>query len=188
LLIVFGFTFFISDIRKKEGMQNFFDKRVLLLVKLLYPILLTGYLYILVALERVLFFDWVGFFLTSAAFLLVWRAKRDLGKAHTWAGHFLEKPILVTSGVYAYTRNPMYTAIYLFMAGAFFTVVSHASVFLTVIMSLAVLGIAVFLAIAARKEAQLLREIFKEKFISYEQHVSAFFLVPKLRRDKPREI
>ena len=35
-------------------------------------------------------------------------AKRALGKAHTFTGQYLERPELVTRGVYSITRNPLY--------------------------------------------------------------------------------
>ena len=112
--------------------------------------------------------DIIGFILLNISIILfafalasfkdAWRIGVDHKKTNT----------LITTGVFKYTRNPTYLAIFLLFLGYF---LSYANFFF--------LGSVLFIFFAfnhqIRKEEKLLELLFKESYLDYKKHTSKYF-------------
>jgi len=172
--VIVVFTAFISDFRKKGGMVPLMKKELILLLKLLYLAPLIAYGYVLHTMRSVFVSDFVALALTLLGTILVAKARVDLGTHHVWTGYFLETKTLVTTGVYAFLRHPLYTGICLFIWGGLITVVSRAPWLLNVIVLASVSYIQAFLCVAAAKETRILEQEHGHQFITYRSEVHAF--------------
>ncbi len=107
LFLVYG-----MDVRRKAGARNFVAPEWQLLIKLCALVLIAGFAWIVATMRAPGLIDWLalGLGATGAAFVVA--AKRALGDAHTFTGQHLESPRLVTDGVYALTRNPLYFGVF----------------------------------------------------------------------------
>jgi protein-S-isoprenylcysteine O-methyltransferase Ste14 len=181
-VVVGIFAFFISDFRFKKGMTPLLNQRIARGVKLLYPLLLVGYLYVLITLTAVFALDLVALALTTLGTFVVVKGKLDLGTSHTWAGYKKAGTELVTHGIYAYIRHPMYTGICLFILGTVITVVLHAAPILSVPLILATTLIVIFLVRAASEETRALEREFGEAFRAYRKRTHAS--IPFVARNK----
>jgi protein-S-isoprenylcysteine O-methyltransferase Ste14 len=108
-----------------------------------------------------------------------------LGEAvRVWAaGHLYKNERVVTSGPYAYVKNPLYLGTFLIMVGLCMMASNYI---------LLALGVAVFVGYYApfkqRRESDRLRERFGDAWVRYDREVPAY--VPRLtpypgREDKP---
>jgi protein-S-isoprenylcysteine O-methyltransferase Ste14 len=125
--VLLVFSIFISDFRKEKGITPLVSERLTLLMKTSYFVPLIAFVYVLIKLNIVLSFDIVTLGLTFIGTAIVVRAKLDLSRHHTWTGYCLHGSKFTTKGIYAYIRHPIYTGIYVFVIGGFFTVIPHAS-------------------------------------------------------------
>ena len=98
----------------------------------------------------------------SSGTVLVASARRDIGRSYTWTGYHLEHPLLVTRGVYARVRHPIYQGIWLFMAGGTLTVFGRVSLAAHVVAGLALVYIGAFLTVAASRETRYLAAVIGE--------------------------
>lgn len=181
LLILLTFLVFISDLRKKEGMKPLLSSSLTLFAKVFYLGALGYYGYMVTTLERLLISDFIAIGLAFLGMLLVVKAKRDLGRSHTWAGYFMGSSKLIVEGIYAWIRHPVYTGIYIFILGGLSMLIPRAGGFS--ILGIAILSacIMAFLAIVARLETKLLIKELGEEFLAYQRQVHAFL---PLRRYK----
>ena len=118
-IVFLTFTFFISDIRRKEGMSPLISDRFIITMELCYLILLCNYGYMLITLDLLLPSDFGALAMTSLGTFIVMKAKTDLRRHHTWAGYHFKTTKLMTKGIYAFIRHPIYTGIYIFTLGGF---------------------------------------------------------------------
>lgn len=168
------FAFFISDFRRKPNMAPLIDRRLTLLTKLCYPIPTAINFYVLFSMDRLHPVDLLSLVLNALGAFLVVRAKRDLGEWHTWTGYGATQTQLVRSGIYGVMRHPLYTGIYLFIAGSLTLAARHAAWPLVVVMTVTLGYIMVFLAAAARREDRLLQGQFGAEHGAYRAQVHAF--------------
>lgn len=174
ILILAVFAAFISDFRRKPNMAPLIDRRLTLLMKLSYPIPTAINFYVLFTLDRLIPVDWLSLALNALGAFLVVRAKRDLGAWHTWTGYGSTQTQLVRRGVYGVMRHPLYTGIYLFIAGSLTLAAAHAAWYWVVLMAVTLGYIMAFLAVAARREDRLLRQQFGAAHAAYQAQVHAF--------------
>ena len=105
------------DVRRKAGARDFVAPAWQRLMKLC-ALLLRGFAWLVVAMRGPGMIDWLGLALAASGTAFVVAAKRALGDAHTFTGQHLERPRLVTHGVYAITRNPLYLGVFQCELGA----------------------------------------------------------------------
>ena len=175
------FLVFISDVRTKRRMIPLMTRRVVIGIRLWYPMILGTYGYAVGTLHRLFAYDWIALAITSLATALVVKAKLDLAGQHTWAGFFLEGPQLTIRGAYSWIRHPLYTGIYMFALGGGGTIVLHERAGITAVTCLGLLCIMAFLAAAARREDQALERQLGDEFLQYKTRVHAFLPIRKWR-------
>lgn len=112
------FVYYGMDIRHKKGTQNFVAPHWLILMKLCSFMLIGAFVWFMLATNSIGVIDWLSLALMSSGTALILAAKRALGTAHTFTGQHLEKPSLVTHGVYTFTRNPLYFGVFQCEVGA----------------------------------------------------------------------
>jgi protein-S-isoprenylcysteine O-methyltransferase Ste14 len=181
LFFLIVFTFFISDFRNKKGKTPLVNKKLVLLIKFFYSIPIFIYIYVLFYLTEIYFHSYIGLFLTFIGTFLVTKAKIDLGKYHTWAGHILSSTKMVTHGIYALIRHPLYTGISVFIIGGITVAIKNNpfSLFLTIIILIIIVFLKLFLIFSAKKESIFLQEKFGEIYMKYRNRVHAFLPIRK---------
>src|SRR5262249_18338395 len=103
LFLVYG-----MDVRRKAGARSFVAPAWQGLHKLCALVLIGGLAWLIAVMHRPDAIDWLALSLGAVGAGFVVAGKRALGDAHTFAGQHKEGTRLVTSGVYAITRNPLY--------------------------------------------------------------------------------
>ncbi len=177
VLILAVFALFISDFRRRPNMIPLIDRRLTLLMKLSYPIPTAINFYVLFTMDRLHPLDFVSLALNALGAFLVVRAKRDLGTRHTWTGYGSTQTQLVSDGIYAVMRHPLYAGIYLFIAGSLALAARHAAWYLFVLMAVTLGYIMVFLAVATQREDRLLHAQFGEMYEMYRARVPMFLSI-----------
>jgi protein-S-isoprenylcysteine O-methyltransferase Ste14 len=177
------FFYYGYDMKRRDNWKTLAPNRSIILMKLMAVVLgLILYSSILV-IKTVNATDFIAlaFFVLGA--LLVRSAKRELEKnqAFTWTGYALEKPNLVTSGVYAFIRHPLYTGVYLTEIGGVLVVIRRTTEWFPeqalIINSLLIAGLTYamfFNSLLARKESQNLETLFGRSYKIYSQKVHPF--------------
>ncbi|MDD4896660.1 MAG: methyltransferase [Atribacterota bacterium] len=175
------FTFFVSDFRNKKGMLPLINIKIVSILKLFYLVPIFVYIYVIINMKNMFFHNYIGLFCTFSGAFLVAKAKIDLGKYHTWAGHMLSSTKIITSGIYAFIRHPLYTGIYMFMIGGIMIGIKNNpfSLFATVIIIAFLVMIKAFLGFSAAQESKFLQEVFGDIFVKYKREVHAFLPIRK---------
>lgn len=176
LLVLFVFAFFISDFRSKKGMLLLVNKKLIFVIKVFYSVPIFIYMYVIINMENIFIQTYIGIILNFIGSFLVAKAKIDLGKYHTWTGHILSSTRIITDGIYAFIRHPLYTGIYAFIIGAIImSINNHPFSFYSIaIIMVFIFSIMIFLAIIALRESDFLHEKFGKDFIDYKKQVHAF--------------
>ncbi len=175
------FTFFISDFRNKKGMLPLLNKKIVSIVKYSYFIPVFIYAYVILNLEGIFLYSYIGLLLTFSGAFLVAKAKIDLGAYHTWAGHILSSTRIITHGIYALIRHPLYTGIAIFISGGIVVAINNNpfSFFISIIIITFLITMIFFLAFSATRESIFLHKIFGDIFIEYKNQVHAFLPIKK---------
>ena len=175
------FTFYISDFRNKKGMIPIINKKLTFFLKIFYFVPIFIYLYVIINLKDIFIHTYLGLFFTFLGLYLVSKAKIDLGKYHTWAGHLLHSTKMITEGIYAFIRHPLYTGIFTFITGAIIlSIDNNPFTFLsTTIIIIFVFLIVIFLVISALREDKFLEKKFGDNFNKYKKRVHPCFPVRK---------
>ena len=175
------FTFFISDFRNKKGMLPLLNEKIVSIIKYFYFIPVFIYVYVILNLEDIYLYSYIGLLFTFGGSFLVAKAKIDLGIYHTWAGHILSSTRIITHGIYALIRHPLYTGIGIFIFGGIIVAINNNpfSFFISVIIITLLIIINFFLALSASRESIFLQEMFGEMFLEYKKQVHAFLPIRK---------
>ena len=192
VLLLVVFVRYGMDIRKKPGARSFVWNGWQVLMKACSFSLIVAFVAFIAVIgitspvHEMQAADWLGLVVMLTGTACVMAAKRALGRSHTFTGEYLERPKLVTWGIYRFTRNPLYLGVFLCEVGASMVVVGRAP---TVwpqahLPWLAVLALPLIYAIAfnlsmAFREARYLRRYFGEDYLRYSEAVP--FLVPSIR-------
>jgi len=108
---------------------------------------------------------WLGVIPVLAGLWLAIAGARQFARAETNIVPFTESTTLVTDGVFAYTRNPMYLGMVLVLAGA--ALLTNVAV-----AWLVVVGFAVFIQQRfIRHEERLMEETFGDEYRAYKARV-----------------
>lgn len=186
LVLLLLFSFFISDFRNKKGMLPILNYKIISLLKIFYFIPILIYLYVIFNLKQVLSLNYFGLVFTFIGTVVIVKAKCDLGKYHTWAGHILPVTRVITRGIYAFIRHPIYTGIGIFIAGGVLIGIHNNpfSLLETIGIITFLILINLFLIISAVKESTFLQEKFGGEYLVYKKQVHAFL---PLRKYNPIE-
>jgi protein-S-isoprenylcysteine O-methyltransferase Ste14 len=182
LVVLAAFTMILLQGRGKSGTERLVDGRLLFALEVCCLVPILVYAYVLAALESVLAADWVALAMTTAGTALVAKSKADLGSRHTWSGYRRTTTQLVTNGVYAYVRHPLYAASYVFIAGGLATILHHAPYPVIAVALVPVVYVLGFTAFVARREGETLDEQFGDRYRAYRARVHPFL---PLRRFEP---
>ena len=163
ILVLATFGLLISGHRVGPGMRPVMPSAWIIVMKLCYPVPLLTYGYVLWTMDSLSVFDAAALALTAVGTMLVARARIDLGDSHTWAGYSLPGTRLVTSGIYAWMRHPLYVGIVVAIAGSLLTIVPHGAPVLTGVEIFFVSAVLLFLVVAGyREHLTLARELGEE--------------------------
>ena len=190
VILVAFFTYYGMDVRRKQGARHFVSTGWLRLMKFCSFALIGVFLGFAMYAREVSAIDWVSLVLLTIGTTFVSAAKITLGKAHTFTGQYLEKPLLVTRGVYSFTRNPLYFGVFQCELGATVFVLHQAPMllpesypYLIAALTLALLYAVLFNLKMAVRESQYLGQYFGDAYRHYSADVP--FLVPftKFRKE-----
>ena len=180
------FLYYGMDVRRKDGARDFVSPTWQTLMKVCSFALVGGAVWITVSLRQVNATDWQALVLIAGGTAFVASAKHTLKKAHTFTGQYLEKPMLVTRGVYAITRNPLYFGVLQCELGASLLVIRQAPalwpqsyLYWFGIFSTALLYAVSFNWIMAVYESRYLERYFGDEYRRYSAHVSFVFPLVK---------
>jgi protein-S-isoprenylcysteine O-methyltransferase Ste14 len=186
------FVYYGMDIRRKTGARDFVAPVWQVIMKLCSIALILASAWVTLSAQHVNTTDWVSLAMMAGGVGFVVAAKRALGRAHTFTGQYLACPMLVTHGVYAITRNPLYFGVFLCEFGTLLFVINQTLASLTWANSqwLGVFAAALAYAVAfnctmAANEARYLREVFGDAYRRYQARVP--FLVPRIHLRKENE-
>lgn len=116
---------------------------------------------------------WLGVIGASSSVLLVARIHRALGRQYSAELAIQKDHVLVTTGPYARTRHPMYTALNMFSFSMAMTTSNLLVLFFAILVILPFPWI-------AREEEQVLLETFGEEYREYMRRTGRFF--PRIRQ------
>jgi len=143
--------------------------------------------YVVLTLRRALPTDALGLVAMVAGLLMIRKAKSDLGRRHTGAGRGLTDPELVTTGIYAYVRHPLYTGCFLGWVGETLTIVPHSPWPVDVaVLAMALYTLGLF-ALVARREEKLLADANPGIFKSYRRQVHPLFPIRRFGDQDPEQ-
>ena len=192
VLLLIVFVYYGMDVRRKTGARDFVAAVWQVLMKLCSFILLAAFAWALASAHEVSAGDWLSlvFFAIGTAFIA--GAKRALGTVHTFAGQYQRNPKLVTHGVYAMTRNPLYFGVFLCEFGALLFMLHQTPALLPQsypywlsTLALALIYAVVFNGNMAIREARYLEACFGTVYHQYQARVP--FLVPSFSLRKEVE-
>jgi len=167
-------------------MVLFVSKKLIFAIKVFYFVPMFIYMYVIINLENIFIHTYIGIILNFIGSFLVVKAKNDLGKYHTWTGHILSSTRIITNGIYAFIRHPLYTGIYTFIIGAIImSINNHSFSFYSIVIIMAfIFSVMIFLAITALRESDFLHEKFGEDFVDYKKQVHAFLPIRRYSFDE----
>lgn len=178
LFVIYG-----MDVRRKPGAHNFVAQGWQMLMKACAMALIGGFAWLTLGMRELAAIDGLGLALMLSGTAFVAAAKHALGKTHTFTGQYLENPQLVTHGVYAITRNPLYFGVFQCEFGVLVFAVHQLPVLLPqgYTYGFAFFGAALIYAVAfnltmAVREARQLERHFGESYRRYRSSVP--FLIP----------
>lgn len=185
------FLIFGMDIRKKRGMTPFVDGFYVGLMKLSCAALLLLYAYSILQIEDNGMVEWTSLLLTTIGAVLVAIAKLNLRDSFSWTGHFLKETKLITDGIYRAIRNPLYTGVFIFEAGAVLNYTFNGVLNSAFPVTLALAGtVPLIYAVSfnmtmAIKESRQLELQFGDEYRKYKARTGMFF--PKVFSSAGRE-
>ena len=183
------FLYYGMDVRRKKGAKDFVTLAWQRLMKFCSFLLVGAAVWITFSVRQLNAVDWLDLALIASGTAFVAAAKHTLGKAHTFTGQYLEKPMLVTRGIYAITRNPLYFGVLQCELGASLFVIHQAPrllpqryLYWLVVLAAALLYAVSFNWIMAARESRYLERYFGEEYRRYCAAVP--FFIPWIRLKK----
>ncbi len=184
VVVLLGFLFFISDLRKKEELFTK-SRSVPFLMWIISAILAIGYFFIIVfIMQSISIFDQIALLLTILGTFCIIRSRYDLGSCKNREEFVRSESLFVKNGIYRYLRHPMYFGAFLFIFGALFTIIFHTPIWFGAIMVILAASILAFIILSAQYEELTLREKFGNEYLIYYSEVRAVFPVRKSHKSK----
>jgi protein-S-isoprenylcysteine O-methyltransferase Ste14 len=174
------FVWYGFDLRRKQGMVPLVAPWFTRIMKAASCVVVALYLYLLWAIDRLVWADALALLFTGTGAALVRAAKQELGSGHTWTGYCIASPTLVASGIYSYLRHPLYAGVYLFEVGALCTFAPRVSVLPPWAVALGVMCLVyamTFNATMAAFETRRMARMFGAELEAYRARVRAFIPV-----------
>lgn len=112
---------------------------------------------------------WLGVLLLAAALFVFWRAHADLGLNWSPSLEIREKHELITRGIYAVIRHPMYASQWLWVIAQPLLLQNWIAGFLNLLVFIP------FYFLRVKGEEQMMLEQFGDQYRSYMQKVGAVF-------------
>ncbi|GEM_PF-1517549 len=113
-------------------------------------------------------FTTLGIILTLTGFALMILSHNTMGKSWRMGIDKTSQIALVTSGIFAHSRNPVYLSLLIITLGFFFILKTHFALFLFVLTFFCLRPI-------MRMEEHFLKEKFGDLYLSYRKGVRKFF-------------
>ena len=181
--LVAVFVFYGMDVRQKTGASDFVAPFWQMLMKLLSFALIAAFVCVLWWVRFPTAVDYLALVLMASGTAFVAAAKRALGRAHTFTGQYLTKPGLITHGVYAVTRNPLYFGVFQCEIGASLFLLHQAPAvwpqsgpYWLCGLAAALVYVVSFNLRMAAHEAVYLENVFGDRYRHYRARVP--FLIP----------
>jgi protein-S-isoprenylcysteine O-methyltransferase Ste14 len=183
------FLYYGMDVRRKHGARNFVAPVWQRLMKFCAFLIVGAVVSSALTVRQLNAGDCLALAVMASGTAFVAAAKHTLGKAHTFTGQYLAKPLLITHGIYSLTRNPLYFGVLQCELGGSVFVMQQAQILLpqTCVYWLGVLAVALlytvfFNWIMAVRESRYLESVFPEEYRRYSADVP--FFIPSLRLRK----
>jgi protein-S-isoprenylcysteine O-methyltransferase Ste14 len=188
-ILVALFLCYGMDVRRKAGARCFVAPVWQALMKLFSFALVASFTGIVFSIHELAMVDWVSLTALAVGTVFIVAAKRALGASHTFTGQYLEQPGLVTHGVYATVRNPLYLGVFACEFGASLLALHQLPVLLpqSYPYVLSAFAAALIYAVAfnlfmAVNEARYLQACFGDAYRRYQSRVP--FLIPSIKFGK----
>ena len=185
---VVAYLRFLGKANRRKQIAHVKDARlevpmILLKLSLFVPLFLYA-LALFQATELLLPRDAVALVMSFVAVWLLAGAHGALGEFHTGAGYSLAETELVTDGLYAWIRHPIYAALALFSAAETLYVYGRFSNLTVGLVVLIGAANSAFCFSMARRESGVLVTMFGKDALRYQERVHAFL---PLRKYQPPE-
>jgi len=191
-ILVVAFLYYGMDVRRKSGTRYFVMPVWQALMKVSSFTLISAFTWIALSIRQLGVIDWLSLAALAAGTAFIVTAKLALGVVHTFTGQYLEKPGLVTHGVYAMTRNPLYLGVFICEFGAALLMLHQTPMLLPQSHPywLSAFAATLIYAVAfnwtmAVNESRYLHRYFGDAYRQYQARVP--FLIPSIRLGKEAE-
>jgi protein-S-isoprenylcysteine O-methyltransferase Ste14 len=176
------FLYYGMDVRRKAGARDFVASLWQTLMKVCSLTLMGVAAWMTFTIRNVNAGHWLALAMMISGTGFVTAAKRALGASHTFTGQYLDEPKLVTRGVYAFTRNPLYFGVLQCELGASLIVGGRAAElspenyhwWLAIFAAALVYALSFNWAMAAR-ESRYLERYFGDEYRRYSARVPFVF-------------
>jgi len=187
IMVFWLFIINISDFGNKK-VKPLIKQPWLSIMRIGYPIAPLYFLYFLVTTNQLIATVYVAMPMMFIGTIIVFSAKRTLGKRHSWAGFSsTEIDDFCKTRLYSWIRHPLYSEIGLAVLGTAFSVIPRGNKnFL--ILTLYLIGFFLpflFLVTSSRKETAYLLEKFGQLYADYVDQVNSF--LPLRNHQKSKE-
>lgn len=163
LLSVTGaFLIFGMDIRPRENTEHLAHHTAIKIMKLACLVLLSVYVWSIVAFKDLSVAQILCIILTSLGVMLIFWAKKSLGKNFSWTGYKVANMEIVQHGPYRYVKHPLYYGVFMVEIGAsinYLSVCWPITNLVPVVPTLALMYALAFNLIMARRETKNIQHI-----------------------------
>ena len=140
-------------------MRPLINPAATIFLKCSYVLPIFAYAWGLAILEHVHSLDILALFFTTVGTILAFLAKHHLGENHSWAGYYLEGNKRIRCGIYCFLDHPMYLGIVLMIVGGAFVFLPRLPMWQSVIASLFIVYVVIYLLIVSRREDMILESV-----------------------------
>lgn len=169
-----------APLNKKRKQERMSERRVTTQEKTLLALLFVGMFFVPIIYAATDWLDfanytlptwagWLGVVLLAGAVFVFWRAHADLGLNWSPTLEIREKHELITRGIYAYIRHPMYASQWLWVIAQPLLLQNWIAGFINLLVFIP------FYLLRVGAEEQLMLEQFGDQYRSYMQKVGAVF-------------
>jgi protein-S-isoprenylcysteine O-methyltransferase Ste14 len=188
-ILTAAFVYYGMDVRRKAGARCFVAPGWQAVMKFCSFTLIAAFAWVVWSMRELAVIDWLSLAALAGGTAFIAAAKRALGASHTFTGQYLEQPGLVTRGVYAAVRNPLYFGVFACESGASLLMLhqvpallpEHYPYVLGAFAAALIYAVAFNLTMAVN-EARYLQACFGDAYRRYQARVP--FLIPSIKFGK----